>query len=111
MSPLSSSDELCGWPVDAAQAELTWHVPPHRNQSLMRLGFLLLAVVFILARAATVLPKLNSLPRKRTQRRATNYELTAAENVKQYLKHIKKATAEEERAFPGATQLRGFSRR
>ncbi|KAF1774374.1 hypothetical protein PC129_g7687 [Phytophthora cactorum] len=74
----------------------------------MRLGFLLLAVVFILAACCHSLANAELASQKKNPETSYNYELTAAENVKQYLKHIKKATAEEERAFPGATQLRGF---
>ncbi|EEY59015.1 uncharacterized protein PITG_20707 [Phytophthora infestans T30-4] len=74
----------------------------------MRLGCFLLVVAFILAACCNSLASAERASLTKKPKQTYNYDLTTAENVKHYLKDIKKMTAEEERAFPGATQLSGF---
>ncbi|ETK72201.1 hypothetical protein L915_20678 [Phytophthora nicotianae] len=99
------------WPVAAAltQARLTCHVKfTSASMPLMRPCCFLLVVVFIIAACCHSISTAERAPQTKTQELTYNHDLTVAENVKLYLKDIKKAATEEERAFPGGTQLRGF---
>ncbi|ETM99837.1 hypothetical protein PPTG_18644 [Phytophthora nicotianae INRA-310] len=87
---------------------VTLNLPPHRYPPLMRPCCFLLVVVFIIAACCHSISTAERAPQTKTQELTYNHDLTVAENVKLYLKDIKKAATEEERAFPGGTQLRGF---
>ncbi|KAL3666141.1 hypothetical protein V7S43_008930 [Phytophthora oleae] len=73
----------------------------------MRLGSFLLVLVMALALCCHSMVSADKSPEM-----SYNYELSTADNVKHYLKGLKKASAaelaEEERAFPGASKLKGF---
>lgn len=68
----------------------------------MRLSSFLLVLVITLLYCQTMVSA------DKSPKMSYNYELSTADNVKHYLKDIKEPSAEEERAFPGASKLRGF---
>ncbi|KAG7389474.1 hypothetical protein PHYPSEUDO_010359 [Phytophthora pseudosyringae] len=89
--------------------------PPDQIQAPMRFGCLLLVVAFALAACCHSLVSAESAaPNQKNPETSYMYnvELSTADNVKHYLKGIKKTTAgewaDEERAFPGVAQLKGF---